>query len=183
MKVYTQLIDDLRSRLKDGTTPSALIRHILDVLGNAVSYSQLCEILENAFALPVARISPLSVAPEQDNRGIVLNKTILTEMVQRRSVWDAVISNDHPGEPSWMDGLSLKTAQDIASGLRKAPVPGLSDKSWAGLSAEEQDALYVQLTSSLVMSQRVEVMARLVERLQEKVHALGEEKSLAPLQN
>jgi hypothetical protein len=161
-----QLNNDLRTRLKDGSTPSALIQHILTVLGEAVSYTELCGVLQEAFSLPIARISLSSVTSPHDHRGITLNKTILMEMIQRRRAWDTLDTLAHSVRPSWMDGLMLRSPEAIASEVRASPVPGLHPKSWSSLSPEEQDALYVHLTSGIVLSQRVEVLARLVERLQ-----------------
>jgi len=174
------LLDDLRSRLKEGTTPSGLIRHILSVLGSTISYTELCDVLQDAFHLPVVRLSPSSVAPEQVHRGAILIKTLLMEIVQRRSAWDTSLSHALPVKPSWMDGLTLRTPQDIGCEVRTTPFPGLTSKSWSVLNPEEQEALYVQLISGIVLSQRVEIISRLAERLQEKVDELEKNQSPAP---
>jgi hypothetical protein len=165
----TNLIDDLRNRFKDGATPSELIRRILSVLGNTISYTELCDVLQEAFHLPVVRISLSSTAPRHDHRGAILNKTLLMEIVQRRSDWDAPCSHTLPVKPSWMDCLSQETLEDIVNKVRAAPFPGLSDTSWSMLRPKEQEALYAHLVSSIVISQRVEVLSKLAERLQEKL--------------
>lgn len=175
-----QLIDNLRVRFRDGATPSALIQHILMVRGDAISYSELCDVLQETFRLPVVRISPSSVTPERDHRGATLNKTLLMEIVQWRHDWDASRSHNCPGEPSWMDGLSLRTPEEIGSEVRAAPFPGLTQKSWDSLSPEERDTLHVHLTSSIIISQRVEVLSRLVERLQERLHELEQGQCSVP---
>jgi hypothetical protein len=165
----TQLIEDLRIRLLDGATPSRLIQQILVAMGDAISYAELCDLLQRAFQLPVARISPSSLGPQHDHRGVVLNKTILPEIVQRRAEWDAARPHGYAVEQSWMDGLSLPTPEAIGNEVRAAPIPGLSLASWGVLTPEEQDILHGNLTSALVFSQRIEVLSRLVERLQEKI--------------
>jgi hypothetical protein len=175
-----QLLDDLRMRIEDGATPSRLIRHVLDVLGATISYSELCDVLQDAFQLPVVRISPSSLAPQHDHRGVVLNKTLLMEIVHRRGDWDAGRSQEHPMAQSWMDGLALRSPEEIRNEVRTAPVPGLNAKSWSALTSEEQDALHGHLTGTIVLAQRVEVLSRLVERLQEKICELEQNKLPLP---
>lgn len=173
-----QLIEDLGIRLKDGASPSGLIRYVLSVLGDAVSYVDLGDVLQAAFHLPVVRLSRSSVAPERDHKGVILNKTLLLEIVQRRSDWDA---SDSPSmKSSWMDSLALRSPQEIGKEVRSSPFPELTNTSWSALSPEERESLCVQHISGIVNSQRLEVLSRLVERLQEKVNELEHHDSLAP---
>jgi hypothetical protein len=170
MKDRIQLIEELRILLKDGATPSALIQSIHARIGNTVSYGDLCGILEDAFHLSMVRLSPDSVVPNKDYRGVILNKTLLVEIVQRRSNWDTSHSHELPVKSSWMDGLTLEKPEEVGNKVRSARYPGLSETSWSALSPEVQEALYVQLASSIVISQRVEVLSKLAERLQEKLN-------------
>jgi hypothetical protein len=164
MKHRTELIDGLRRHLKKGSTPAGLLEYIRAELGDEASYGVLTGLLEEAFRLPVARLSRSSAGPEKDDRGTILNKTLLMEIVQRREEWDT-----DPEEPSWIDGLKVRSPVDVKQAVSSAPFPGLSSESWASLKPEEREALYLQLASSMVNSERIEVLARLAERLQERI--------------
>jgi hypothetical protein len=174
-----RLIRDLRKQFKDGATPSRLIHHILDETSGTITYSEICGILQEAFCLPVVRISRSSVSPQKDHRGVILNRTLLADLVQARSKWDSPHPDAVANELSWMDGVAVNSTESIACDVRKKPFPGLSNKSWSALSSEEQEALYVQLTTGIVFSQRVEILARLVERLQGKIVELESDRSSA----
>jgi hypothetical protein len=100
MKNHLPLIQDLRKRFKDGATPSGLIQCILDYAGDTITYPELCDLLREAFRLPVVRISRSSLAPEHDHKGAILNRTLLTELVQSRSEWDAPLRGDGAAKPS-----------------------------------------------------------------------------------
>jgi hypothetical protein len=163
-----QLIEELRFRIKDGASPSGLIRHILAVAGDQISYADLCGILQDAFCLPAVRISLSSVSAEHDHRGAILNKTLLMEILLHRSDWDT-----HPwADATWLDGLQLRTLKEIGKEVRAAPYPGLTDKNWSSLSPEEKEVLHAQLVSSIVISERMEVLSTLVERLQMRLDEL-----------
>lgn len=169
MNDRSQLLEELRVLVKDGATPSRLLHAIFARLGDTVSYGDLCGILEDAFNLPVARLCPASVAPKKDFRGVVLNKTLLMEVVWRRHSWDPCHAHNSHAQSSWMDDLVLESPEDIGKRVRSGPIPGLSQASWSALTLEEQETLHIQLASALIVSQRVEVLSRLVERLQEKL--------------
>lgn len=91
------------------------------------------------------------------------------EIVQRRTAWDDPSSDPTSGSGCWLDGVVVRPVQEIAAEVRNAPHPGLSLASWAALRPDEQEALRVQLISGIVLSERLLVLANLIERLQDKV--------------
>lgn len=169
MNKQAKLIHDLRSLVKDGATPSRLIRHILSELGEKTSQSDLQKILMQAFQLPIVQISPYSTT---DQKGIVLNRTLLPEIVGNRNLWDTEKPSASNGHVSWLDGLHVQHPGDAMDKLMSTPYPGISEQSWAALHPEEQNGLFLQLASSRVLSDRVELLSRLAERLQEKIDEL-----------
>lgn len=167
----SQLIQHLRNRLKDGATPSRLIRDILDQLGDTTSSREVQEILAEAFQLPIVRLGPsLDVGKKSYKQGI-LNRTLLSEIIENKQRWESVFSSS-PGNTSWLDGLNVTSPEVVRKKLTADSYPGLSRESWAALNAEEQQTLLVQLASGRVLSDRLEVLSRLVERLQEKIDKL-----------
>jgi hypothetical protein len=174
MKDHNQIIQDLRHLCKDGATPSRLIQHIVRWVGITVSYRDIIEILEKAFTLPIVRIGPSVGSSDTKVKGDVLNKTLLMEIVERRAEWDEASSSTTPFLPSWMDGLRAASPQNTEDNLRSSPIAGLSNEKRAILSLDEQNAIYVQLSSAVLFSQRVEVLSKLAERLQEKINELEE---------
>jgi hypothetical protein len=158
------MIDGMRRVLKHGSTPSGLLEYVRSELGDDVSYGDLTRLFEEAFRLPIARLSLSSVGPQKDDRGKVLNRTLLMEIVQRREEWDIDAEDE-----SWIDGLTVRSPVEVKDAVSSQPYPGLSVESWAKLRPEEQERLYVQLASSIVNSERVEVLSKLAERLQERL--------------
>ncbi len=160
-----RLVENLRSSLKDGATPSRLIRDILAQWGDSISYREVQEILREAFQLPIVRLGP-----SLSYRKGILNQTLLAEIVQNRKRWEALIPG--PVESFWLDGLQVADPEEVKQRVTAGPYPGLSKESWAALRPDEREALFVQLASGIVLSERVELLARLAERLQQKVDEL-----------
>jgi hypothetical protein len=167
----SELVHALRQRFRDGATPLRLIRDIVARLGETASSREVQEILADTFQLPVVRVGPLlDISQKRYGEGI-LNRTLLAEIVENRERWQAVNASP-PKEPCWLDGLSLSSPEAARSKVAADAYPGLSRESWAALTPEEQQALSVQMASGQVLSQRVELLARLAERLQEQVDEL-----------
>jgi hypothetical protein len=166
-----QLVQNLRDQLKDGATPLRLIRDIIAQLGDTTSSREVQEVLEESFQLPIVRLSPSLDLGQKSYRQGILNRTLLAEIVANRERWEALISSSR-GNSSWLDGVQVTSPEEVRMKAAAESYPGLSRESWAALSPDEQQALLVQLASGLVLSDRVEVLARLAERLQEKIDEL-----------
>ena len=171
MVEHTQLVHNLRDRLKDGATPLRLIRDIMAQLGKAASSREVQEVLAESFQLPIVRLGPLLDLGGQSYRQGILNRTLLAAILENRQRWDALTSSP-PGNSSWLDGLHVTSPEDVRAKVAADSYPGLSKESWAALRADEQQALLLQLASGLVLSERLEAVARLAERLQAKIDEL-----------
>ncbi len=165
-----ELVQKLRRDFSDGATPSRLIRDILSEMGDGVSGREVHDILSEAFQLPVVHISPIPAANLEGNKRLVLNRTLLPEIVERKEQWRKLAS--HPHEPSWVNGVKITELQDVRKNVAAGPYPGLSKETWAALSPEEQESLCVQLCSAMVAWERLELLSKLAERLQDKVNEL-----------
>lgn len=167
----TQLVQSLRDRLRDGATPWRLIQDIIAHLGESASGREVREILAESFQLPFVRLGSSLDLSQMSYRQGILNRTLLAEIVANKEQWEALISSS--GEIcSWLDGLRLTSPDDVRRKVAADSYPGLSKESWAALHPDEQQALLVQLASGLVLSDRIEVLSRLAERLQEKIDEL-----------
>jgi hypothetical protein len=166
-----KLVQDLRNRLKDGATPSRLIREIIAQLGDTISSKEVQEILAESFQLPIVRLGPSRDLDQKSYRQGILNRTLLAEIIENRDRWEAMMSSS-PRNPSWLDGLNVAGPEEVRKKLDAGCYPGLSRESWAALSADEQQTLLVQLASGQVLSDRLEMLSRLAERLQEKIDEL-----------
>jgi hypothetical protein len=175
------LVQELRHSFKDGATPSRLIRDVVKQLGDSPSYWDVEAILTEAFQLPVVRLNPSIVSGQKVCNNSIYNKALLAEIVQNRDRWDTFDLTSCREQSSWLQGLRLASPQDTKNKVEAAPYPGLSKASWAALHPDEREALFVQLASSMVLSDRVDLLSRLAERLQEKIDLLEDKLQSADL--
>ena len=160
------LVNELRRQFLDGATPSALLQVIRQEMGERVSHLEACDVFNEAFQLPVVRFGPAVVSNTTELHGRMLNKTLLMEIVQLSPEWNENEST------SWFEGAEVTDPSELKRRVAAQPFPGISEGSWLGLRPEERESLLVQFASSQVISQRLEVLARLAERLQQKVTEL-----------
>lgn len=166
-----KLVQDLRVRLKDGATPLRLMRDIIAYLDGSASPREVREILAESFQLPLVRLGPSLDLDQISYRQGILNRTLLAEIVANKERWEASISAS-ARTSSWLDGLQMTDPEDVRTNRAADSYPGLSKESWAALRPDERQALLAQLASGLVLSERMEVLSRLAERLQEKIDEL-----------
>jgi hypothetical protein len=167
----SHVVQMLRDRLQAGATPLRLIRDIIALLGDGTSLREVQEVLEESFQLPIVRLGPSLDFSKNSYRQGVLNRTLLADIVENKEQWGALASSS-AGNSSWLDGLHVTSPEDMKTKVAADSYPGLSRKSWAALSPDEQEALLVQLASAQVLSERLEMLSRLAERLQEKIDEL-----------
>ena len=73
MTPRSKLLVDLRRSLKEGATPSKLIRPIQSESSHSLSYQDLCTIFEEVIHLSAVRLSPTSANARSDHRGVVFD--------------------------------------------------------------------------------------------------------------
>ncbi len=166
----SHLIEDLRCKAKDGATASRLIKDILAGTGGALAHADILELLMEAFHLPVVRAGGGMISGEPGLEHEALNRTLLADIVQNRREWDVGAST--PGTCCWMDGLRLSDAEDARQQATAAPYPGISQETWTLLKPAEREALVLQLVSGSITSERLQMISRLAERLQQKIDEL-----------
>jgi hypothetical protein len=95
-------------------------------------------------------------------------------MVGRASVWRAAPTETL--EPTWFDGLAV-SPDDLAiiDGIRPESLPALAD-TWAALPPRAQAAVRQAMVNAQAYYERMKVLARLVERLQQQVIELERHK-------
>jgi len=149
----------------------SLIRDIIAHLGDTASSREVREILAESFQLPLVRLGPSLDLSQMSYKQGILNRVLLAEIVANKERWEALLSPS-PRVSSWLDGLQVTNPEEVRTKIAADSYPGLSKESWAALRPDEQQALIVQLASGLVLSERFEILARLAERLQEKIDEL-----------
>lgn len=175
---HAELIQNLRNLVKDGATPLRLIRDLLIQLADTVSAREVQEILAESFQLPIVRLGPSLDLNQKSYRQGVLNRTLLAEIVESKQRWDALTPS--VGNSSWLDGLDVASPTDVREKLAADSYPGLTRESWAALSHDERQMLLAQLASGRVLSDRLEMLSRLAERLQEKIDELEGRRPMKP---
>jgi len=106
---------------------------------------------------------------------VALNRTLIPEIIQRRHEWDIDHEPSNNAPACWLDGLNSTPPEEARDAANHAPYPHLTSSSWAGLSFDEQDALRLQMAGIRTTSERVNILAKLVERLQQQVDALEDQ--------
>lgn len=127
-----------------------------------------------AFCLPVVRkLKPNDVYPrDADLRYAFLNKLMIPDIIHERQHWDCAKETNSESAKCWLDGLPSANSEMAKESVRMARCPGLSEESWARLTPVEQESLRVLMASSQVLSERVEILSKLAEQLQEQVEEL-----------
>jgi hypothetical protein len=168
------IIQELRALFKQGATPSKLLRHIIGRFpGESLSAWVLRDYLEKAFCLPMARLIQPGIDYTADNPCFVaLNRTLIPEIIQRRQEWDTAQEASSEGVPCWFDGLTSTSPEEARDAASRKTHPRLNTSTWENLSPDEQDALRLQMAGIQTTSERVAILATLVERLQQQVECL-----------
>ena len=169
MNARAEIISELRSILKEGATPSRLIRHIVERhSGESGMHTLIQEYFLETFGVPIVRgLKPLDDYDHADLRYAFLNNDLLHDIVQKRLEWDGDFT-DAPELNSWLDTL---IASDDHERIRQmqSSVPNDLKHCWPQLSLEEQ--YYIQMSSASAngLNEKVKILSRLVEQLQQKV--------------
>jgi hypothetical protein len=165
-----QLITDLRQMFRNGATPSRLIQHLVchhDGKENWFDFVQTC--FREAFSVSFVRIPDQIERVDFNDLSLAhLNKDLVHEMIQTRHLWDTDQGGQQGCHSPWLDSL---TAQDDVERFRQLH-PGTNPilaKSWPHLEPKAQKHVQMRLANADSYYERVLILARLAERLQQRI--------------
>lgn len=176
MNLHPEIIRELRTLFKDGATPSRLIRHIVERHEGERSYHALIQAyFFEAFGVPMVRgLSPTDDYQHADLRYAFLNEQLLHEMIQKRSEWENRDEKGTNGAGTWLDSLRANDDHQRLQQAQETLPPDLR-RCWPLLTAEEQYYIQLSMASANGVFETVKILARLIERLQQKVSARTKE--------
>jgi hypothetical protein len=169
MRTDPRIVAELRSMFLNGATPWRLVRHIASRHDGDPNCADLVgPYFAEAFAVTMIALdrgpNPVDLdgpAPPQ------LDEELLRDMVGRAAVWRATPGDAR--EPTWFDGLKV-SPDDLAliDAIKLESHPALAD-TWAALPPRAQAAVRQAMVNAQAYHERMKVLARLVERLQQQV--------------
>lgn len=174
MNIQPSVIEELRSMFKEGATPSRLIQHIVARHPKEGNWHGLIQdYFREGFGVPIIRgLSPMETYSDIDLRYAYLNEDVLHEMVQSRTIWDRQ-SNGAEDEPSsWLDSLEATSALDRLREAERMGTPPDFSESRGGPKENERSGIVLANANYKGRTEMVHILARLVERLQQRIVAL-----------
>jgi hypothetical protein len=165
-----QLIADLRQMFRNGATPSRLIQHlVLHHHGKDNWFDFVQASFREAFSVPFVRIpDQLEQVHFHDLSLAHLNKGLVHEMIQTRHLWDTDQGNHAGCHSTWLDSLTAQDDVERFQQLYPAADPLLA-KSWSYLDPKAQKQIQMRLANADSYYERVLILARLAERLQQRI--------------
>ena len=168
------IIEELRELFRNGATPSRLMHHVRNRFpGEKVSMWVIQAYFEQAFCLGMVRgISP-AMDVTNPRTFPSLNKRLILEMVHSRNDWNTLGS--HSTDPkSWFDHLETRSEDEVIEMSRLEPHSFISAEGWQALGPDDQQMLRAHFAGNEMVSERVQILATLAERLQQQVEELEE---------
>jgi hypothetical protein len=177
MTLRPELIAGLRQLLADGATLSGLVKYVLEQHPKeGMTQGVIRAYLMEAFSVPFhERLRKDVSSADSHDFYARLNLFYLPEIVAGSPAWYAAGVPNGEGQ-SWLDHYR---ADD--DGRSKPPEPGkppagISEASWAVLSAAERERVQQMDVNERDLGNRVRMLAHLAERLQRKVSELQKER-------
>ncbi len=173
MHINQSVIDELRSMFKEGATPSRLIQHIVARHPNEGNWHGLIQAyFREGFGVPIVRgLDPLENYENPNLRYAYLNEDVLHEMVQFRNKWDQE-DNNEGNLSSWLDSLVATDPVERLEEFKRQEPPTTWSESWSSLNEKERNSIALTNSGYKGRTEMVHILARLVERLQQKIVAL-----------
>jgi hypothetical protein len=172
MSTRPEVVNELRSLFKGGTTPSRLIRHIVERHTEERSYHSLIQAyFHEAFGVPIVRgLNPIDDYQHSDLRYAFLNERLVHEMIQRRKDWDpeAAQTSESGG---WLASLSAGDDGQRLREVQSVKLPDLGD-CWPQLTPDERDYIHRSFASARGLYESVKILSRLAECLQQQLAEL-----------
>jgi hypothetical protein len=171
MPVDPQIVAELRAMFLNGSTPSRLVRYIASRHEGDPDWPTYVEsYFTEAFSVTLL-MDHYPTPVELDGIDISdLDGDLLRDMVGRQAAWRESVS--HPAGSAWCDGLSV-SPDDLTMNqqIRPESHPALTD-SWASMTPRAREFVRQAMVNSQGYYERMQVLVRLVERLQEQINEL-----------
>jgi hypothetical protein len=176
MGTVQTIIEELRVLFREGATPSRLMRHIVGRHPDEKNrHALIQDYFREAFGVDLVRgLKPFDDYAHADLRYAFLNQDLLHGMAAKRATWDSGKAPTAGAAPSWLDSLEATDLQEL---IREAEASGLPElaEGWVKLNPKERSAVCRIIAGFNLRSETVQLLARLVERLQQKVLELESE--------
>ena len=170
MQVDPLLVNDLRTHFKTGATPSALIRFIVEHHPGEPAIDVLVRAyFREAFLVPMLQIGREGVEwIAQGAEAATLNGRVIHRMVATRGEWDRSISEESPRPACRLDSVTATAESDL---LRAAEhrTPAELAGSWDQIDEQGKRFIARTLASARSLSEKVQILAALAERLQQQL--------------
>ncbi len=103
-----------------------------------------------------------------------VNRNVIHLMISNRNQWDKEALANGDDSPSWIDSL---VATDEAQAIEKCQPELLNElkEDWDKLNDQAKKFIKRMIGNSLTHYEKIEILATLVERLQQQVRALEHE--------
>lgn len=173
MPVDALIVTELRELFLNGATPSRLIRHIASRHEGESSWTQLVEpYFHQAFDVSTFFMEGRPQEVDLDSLDFdSLNKELLRDMVGRSAQWKSAVDD----ESNWSEGLAVATDdRRMIEALRPESHSALAD-SWPNLPPRVRDFIRQSMVNAQGYYEQVQVLSKLIERLQAQVLELEQQ--------
>jgi hypothetical protein len=168
MKVDQHVLDDLRRMLRDGATPSRLIRHVIahqqDDDGSNLRF-RLTDYFHDAFRVFLRGLPVDSAKLSDEYSNSYHNQFLLHRIVQQRPHWDQDSECTWLGDRKATDEGELNDSIDLK---RQPELAGVIDH----LDERSERAIKMAMGNCNALYELVQILAALAERLQDKIDRL-----------
>jgi len=168
MQADPQIVAELRTMFLNGATPSRLVRHIAARHEGDDWPAYVDAYFAESFSVTTFATNGHTLNVDLDRiESFEFDVDILRDMVGRIGVWRASV-DDAPA-PAWCDGFSV-SSDDLKMNDKTRPEshPALAD-SWASMTPRAREFVRQAMVNAQGYYERMQVLGRLVERLQEQV--------------
>lgn len=169
MEIRPEVVVELRTLLKEGATPSRLIRHIAERHPVTAGRHLLIQLyFQEAFHVPIVRgLNSIDDYRHDDLRHGFLNDQIIPQMIEHRTEW---LTNEEAAG-TWLENLKSRDSREHIELIQRAPDNELRGV-WDKLSEREQRSIEVSMASANRLYEQVQILAKFAERLQQRINHL-----------
>jgi len=185
MTLDPHVIATLRKMFAEGATPSRLIQYIADYYGDAPEWTRYVQhYFWAAFSVVVLDMEnqPADWQPDVRN-SMRLNTDVLHEMVGRVHHWREQVRPMDAAGQIWFDELTIAPDElSLVDNIKPELHPHLCN-SWLAMKQPARDCVRQALVNAQAYYEKTQILARLVEQLQQQVIDLERQAVVAAEQN